>query len=141
MVLEELIMSTPELTISTTDFDRLETLLDNLPADALGADTLSKELDRANIVEPKDLPNNIVSMNSTVRFSWGDGKSSSLTLVYPKDIDKSGTTISVLAPVGSALLGLKTGDTINWPLPNGDMSTITIDEVLYQPEREGIFHR
>lgn len=134
-------MSTPELTISTTDFDRLETLLDNLPADALGADTLSKELDRANIVEPKDLPNNIVSMNSTVRFSWGDGKSSSLTLVYPKDIDKSGTTISVLAPVGSALLGLKTGDTINWPLPNGDMSTITIDEVLYQPEREGIFHR
>lgn len=141
MVLEELIMSTPELTISTTDFDRLETLLDNLPADALGADTLSKELDRANIVEPKDLPDNIVSMNSTVRFSWGDGKSSSLTLVYPKDMDKSGTTISVLAPVGSALLGLKTGDTINWPLPNGDMSTITIDEVLYQPEREGIFHR
>ncbi|WNO61310.1 nucleoside diphosphate kinase regulator [Rheinheimera sp. MMS21-TC3] len=134
-------MSTPELTISTTDFDRLETLLDNLPADALGADTLSKELDRANIVEPKDLPDNIVSMNSTVRFSWGDGKSSSLTLVYPKDMDKSGTTISVLAPVGSALLGLKTGDTINWPLPNGDMSTITIDEVLYQPEREGIFHR
>ncbi|MGI5309650.1 nucleoside diphosphate kinase regulator [Rheinheimera sp. WS51] len=134
-------MSIPELTISTTDFDRLETLLDSLPEDTVGVDTLSKELDRANIVEPQELAANIVSMNSTVRFSWGNGKSSSLTLVYPKDIDKSGTTISVLAPVGSALLGLKTGDTINWPLPNGDMSTITIDEVIYQPEREGIYHR
>ena len=82
----------------------------------------------------------VVSMNSTVRFSFADGKSSCLTLVYPKDAAQSGA-ISILAPVGSALLGLRVGDSINWPLPGGDMSTITVDEVLYQPEREGAYHR
>ncbi|MCS4308546.1 regulator of nucleoside diphosphate kinase [Rheinheimera pacifica] len=133
-------MKTPDITVSTTDFDRLEQLLSSLPADTVGSNTLRQELERANLVTPQQLPANVVSMNSTVRFSFADGKSSSLTLVYPKDAAQS-NTISILAPVGSALLGLQVGDSINWPLPSGDMSTITVDEVLYQPEREGAYHR
>ncbi|MEH8021173.1 MULTISPECIES: nucleoside diphosphate kinase regulator [Rheinheimera] len=134
-------MNTPEITLSITDSDRLEQLLDNLSPDAVGAATLRQELDRANIVPTAELPADVVSMNSTVRFSFADGKSSCLTLVYPKDLDQSGSKISVLAPVGSALLGLRIGNSINWPLPHGEMSTITVDEIVYQPEREGALHR
>ncbi|PKM20537.1 MAG: nucleoside diphosphate kinase regulator [Gammaproteobacteria bacterium HGW-Gammaproteobacteria-15] len=133
-------MKTPDITVSTTDFDRLDQLLNGLPAENIASNTLRQELERANVVAPQQLPDNVVSMNSTVRFSFADGKSSCLTLVYPKDAAQS-NTISILAPVGSALLGLRVGDSINWPLPGGDMSTITVDEVLYQPEREGAYHR
>ncbi|WP_240221072.1 nucleoside diphosphate kinase regulator [Rheinheimera hassiensis] len=133
-------MKTPDITVSTIDFDRLDQLLNSLSGDTIGSDTLRQELERAIVVAPQQLPGDVVSMNSTVRFSFGDGKSSCLTLVYPKDAAQSGA-ISILAPVGSALLGLRVGNSINWPLPGGDMSTITVDEVLYQPEREGAYHR
>jgi regulator of nucleoside diphosphate kinase len=64
-----------------------------------------------------------------------------LTLVYPKGLDASGEKISVLAPVGSALLGLAQGDQIEWPSPGGGMLKVRIEEVLYQPERAGEYHR
>ena len=134
-------MKTPDITLSTTDFDRLDNLLASLCQDTVGYDTLSQELQRAIIVSPEQLPEDVVSMNSTVRFSLANVKSSTLTLVYPKDVDQSGDKISILAPVGSALLGLKAGDSINWPLPAGEMSVITVDEVIYQPERAGAYHR
>lgn len=134
-------MKTPVITLSTTDFDRLDALLSGLSEDSAGFITLSQELARANVVTPQKLPKDVVSMNSTVRFHLANGKTSTLTLVYPKDLDQSGDKISVLAPVGSALLGLKAGDSIDWPLPGGDMSTITVEDVLYQPEREGAYHR
>lgn len=134
-------MTTPDITLSTTDFERLDKLLSSLSEDTIGYDTLSQELERATLVAPEALPADVVSMNSTVRFRLANGKQSTLTLVYPKDLDQSGDKISILAPVGSALLGLKCGDTINWPLPSGDMSSITVEEVLYQPERAGLYYR
>ena len=139
--MKELKMKTPDIVLSTTDYDRLDALLANLSADSMGYDTLSQELERASVVAPEQLPANVISMNSSVRFRLGNGKTSILTLVYPKDVSQNGNTISVLAPVGCALLGLKTGDTINWPLPGGDMSTITVEELLYQPERAGAYYR
>lgn len=134
-------MKTPDIMLSVTDFERLDKLLSSLSEDTIGYDTLSQELERATLVAPEALPADVVSMNSTVRFRLANGKQSTLTLVYPKDLDQSGDKISILAPVGSALLGLKCGDTINWPLPSGDMSSITVEEVLYQPERAGLYHR
>lgn len=134
-------MKTPDIMLSATDFERLDKLLSSLSEDTIGYDTLSQELERATLVAPEALPADVVSMNSTVRFRLANGKQSTLTLVYPKDLDQSGDKISILAPVGSALLGLKCGDTINWPLPSGDMSSITVEEVLYQPERAGLYHR
>ncbi|WP_166840109.1 nucleoside diphosphate kinase regulator [Rheinheimera pleomorphica] len=134
-------MKTPDIMLSATDFERLDKLLSSLSEDTIGYDTLSQELERATLVAPEALPADVVSMNSTVRFRLANGKQSTLTLVYPKDLDQSGDKISILAPVGSALLGLKCGDTINWPLPSGNMSSITVEEVLYQPERAGLYHR
>jgi regulator of nucleoside diphosphate kinase len=103
---------------------------------------LQAELDRADVREPKDMPPDVVTMNSTVRFQLQDsGESFVQTLVYPKDVDGSGERISILAPVGSALLGLKVGDTIEWPGPGGKPIAVRIVEIVYQPERAGELHR
>ena len=64
-----------------------------------------------------------------------------MTLVYPKDVNGAADRISVLAPVGSALLGLSAGDELDWPRPGGEMMTVRVLDVVYQPERAGEFHR
>jgi regulator of nucleoside diphosphate kinase len=133
----------PELVISTVDADRLERLMDSLPRSAfMGRTELESELARARVVDPKDIPPTVVTMNSTVRFKVESSDDVfELTLVYPKDADSSGKTISILAPVGSALLGLSQGDEIEWPKPGGGVLRVQIIEVIYQPERSGEFHR
>jgi regulator of nucleoside diphosphate kinase len=93
-------------------------------------------------VAPKDVPPTVVTMNSTVRFDVEHtGESFCMTLVYPKDVDDSGDKISVLSPVGSALLGLAQGESIDWTKPGGGTLKVRIKEVVYQPERAGEFHR
>lgn len=133
----------PGIIISSLDADRLDALLETLQDDAFpGKRELEDELARAEIVEPKDVPATVVSMNSTVRFQvLSSGKEFNLTLVYPKDMDSSGKKISILAPVGSALLGLSQGDEIEWPKPGGGSLNVRIEEILYQPERSGNYHR
>jgi regulator of nucleoside diphosphate kinase len=118
-------------------------LLDSLPASAFpGKADLQAELDRADVVEPRDVPPSIVTMNSTVRFAIEpSGEEFCLTLVYPKDATGDADRISVLAPVGSALLGLATGDQIEWPAPGGGLIKVRIVEVVYQPERAGELYR
>lgn len=133
----------PEIIISTTDADRLEKLLASLPdAGFIGRAELEAELSRATVVEPQDVPPTVATMNSTVRFTvQSSNEEFELTLVYPKDADASGKTISILAPVGSALLGLSQGDEIEWPKPGGGLLKVRVKEVIYQPERVGAYHR
>lgn len=132
----------PAITISSLDADRLYNLIESVPATVSGVKELEAELDRANIVEPNEVPGTIITMNSTVDFVVeATNEEFVLTLVYPKDIDQSGEKISILAPVGSALLGLAQGDKIEWPRPGGGMITVLIKEVTYQPERAGELHR
>lgn len=133
----------PNIVISSLDAERLELLLESLPDDAFpGRDDLEAELDRAEIVDPTEIPPTVVTMNSTVRFRIeSSSKEFHLKLVYPKDTDASGSTISILAPVGSALLGLSKGDAIEWPKPGGGVLRVRIEEVTYQPERSGEYHR
>lgn len=133
----------PHIVLTSQDLDRLEALLESLPANAFpGRNELEDELDRADIVEPEQIPPSVVTMNSTVRFRIdSSGEEYCLTLVYPKDVDGSEDKISILAPVGSALLGLSTGDEIEWPGPGGGTIKLRIVEVVYQPEREGKFYR
>ena len=135
--------SKPQIVLTSQDLDRLEALLESLPSNAFpGKEELRAELDRAEIVEPDQIPPSVVTMNSTVRFRIdSSGEDFCLTLVYPKDVDGSGEKISILAPVGSALLGLSTGDEIEWPRPGGGTIKVRIVEVVYQPEREGKFYR
>ena len=131
------------IVLTSRDLERLEKLLESLPADAFpGKGALESELERAEVVEPAEIPADVVTMNSTVRFTFTEsGEDFRLTLVYPKDAQGEADRISVLAPVGSALLGLAVGSEIQWPLPGGGVSTVRVVEVVYQPERSGELHR
>lgn len=133
----------PKVIISSLDAERLEKLIDSLPSTAFpGKHDLEAELGRAEIVAPEEVPATVVTMNSTVRFEVDSSQDEfCLTLVYPRDVDASGEKISILAPVGSALLGLSQGDEIEWPKPGGGMLRVRIKEVSYQPERAGEYHR
>jgi regulator of nucleoside diphosphate kinase len=133
----------PPLMISSLDADRLDRMLQGLSADAFpGRPALEAELLRARVVEPQEVPADVVTMNSTVRFRFlHTGEAFTQTLVYPKDMDDSGAKISILAPVGTALLGLSQGDEIDWPKPGGGVVRVRIEEVAFQPERAGRYHR
>ena len=126
----------PPILLSNQDLERLERLLDTVsPEHAPGLDALRRELDRAEVVEPDALPSDVITMNSTARFvEVASGREFELTLVYPDDSHMTHGTVSVLAPVGSALLGLSVGQSIEWPLPGGRKMMLRVLEVLYQPE-------
>lgn len=130
------------IVLTSRDYERLEALLESLPAGGLpNKAALEAELERAEVVAPEQVPRNVVTMNSTVRFTIAQsGEEFTLTLVYPKDATEPGR-ISVLAPVGSALLGLAVGDELDWPRPGGGVSTVRVTHILYQPERAGELHR
>jgi regulator of nucleoside diphosphate kinase len=132
----------PPIIVSRLDLERLDRLLDsasykNVP----GIDALRNELDRATVVEPTAVPPGVVTMNSTVRFvDDSTGSKFELTLVYPEAAglpDK----VSVLAPVGSGLLGLSVGQSIFWQVPGGRKLQLRVLDVVAQPEAMGQYHR
>jgi regulator of nucleoside diphosphate kinase len=87
------------------------------------------------------MPAQIVTMNSTVTFEdEDDGETLTLTLVYPAAAGAPGT-VSIMAPVGSALLGLAQGQKIDWPTPDGRKRHLRVLEISFQPEAAGQFHR
>lgn len=134
----------PPIIISSLDLERIEALLDDMGdrVPSANANILQQELARAEVVDPQNVPSTTVTMNSTVRFEMlPHGEKFELTLVYPRDINGDPNRISVLAPVGGALLGLSVGQEIEWPVRGGNKINVRITEVTYQPERDGIFHR
>lgn len=132
----------PNIVISTLDMERLEALLDSLPAaQARAQEALLAELARADVVEPHDMPADVVTMNSRVRFVLDDGEEFDMSLAYPKDMDGGADKLSILTPVGNALLGLRAGESITWARPDGTPFAVTVRDVVYQPEREGALHR
>jgi regulator of nucleoside diphosphate kinase len=95
---------------------------------------LDRELDRAEVVSPEDVSPDVVTMHSTVRVRDLDkGASSLYTVVFPVDADIEQRRISILAPVGTALIGYRAGDVIEWATPGGTRR-LQIEEVVYQPE-------
>lgn len=129
--------NSPEITVSSLDLARLESLLSR--ADVNGSevgDLLQTELDRAEILPPEKMPPDVVTMNSLVVFRIEQtGAEFERTLCYPSQSLEN--SVSVLAPVGMALLGLRIGQTIKWPGPDGRSLQVTIKEIRYQPERAG----
>lgn len=100
-------------------------------------DELGEELDRATVVAPQDVPHTVVTMNSTVELIDLDtGKRETYTLVFPDDADAVRGKISVLAPIGTAMLGYEVGDTFEWEVPAG-RRRLRVDRILYQPEAAG----
>lgn len=133
----------PDIIVSSLDLERLEVLLNSRTAsDALRKFNLMEELERAKVVDSRHIPENVVSMNSTVQLSISSSEAPFYsTLVYPKDVKEDGSTLSILSPIGTALLGMKQGDEIYWPNPGGKNIKVRIENILYQPERAGDYHR
>ena len=132
--------SSPPIVISRLDCERLEALLEQVDAQAYPE--LRSELERGELREPRAMPGDVISMNSRARFRDRDtGAEREITLVYPRDADGSGQRVSVLAPVGSALLGLRIGQAIDWPMPGGRSTRLEVVAIDYQPEAAGDFHR
>ncbi|MGE8397822.1 MAG: nucleoside diphosphate kinase regulator [Comamonas sp.] len=132
----------PAITLSSLDMDRIEALIEKLPGNFPGRAALEAELDRADVLDPADMPADVVTMNSSVRFTLQEtGVTQTLTLVYPKEVDGSTDKVSVFAPVGTALLGLRVGDTLQLPSPTGKTVTVRVDAITYQPESAGEMHR
>ena len=127
----------PPIIITRVDLQRLERLLDSLEEYGPGAEALEQELARAQVVGHDEVPAGVVTMNSRVHCrEEASGKDYHLTLVYPQDSGGEGH-VSILAPVGSALLGLSVGQHIDWPAPGGKQLKLTLLAVEYQPEAAG----
>lgn len=126
----------PHIIVSSHDLDRLERLLDSVSTEETPAlEALRRELDRAEVVESGAMPPDVITMNSTARFiDEATGREFELTLAYPDDTHMTHGTVSVLAPIGSALLGLSVGQSIEWALPGDRKTTLRVLAVTYQPE-------
>ncbi|MDN0081984.1 nucleoside diphosphate kinase regulator [Crenobacter sp. SG2305] len=136
-------LTLPPITVSSLDYDRLSALIESMSArDVPGVVSLERELERAEIVEPDSMPADVVTMNSRVLVCDAtSGEERELTLVYPREADFEQGRLSILAPVGSALLGLSIGQSIVWPLPDGKETRLTVLAIHYQPEAAGDLHR
>jgi regulator of nucleoside diphosphate kinase len=98
---------------------------------------LEHELDRAEVVDSKDIPMDVITMRSKVRLRDLDThKEMIFSLVFPNEADVDEGRISVLAPVGTAMIGYRVGDVIEWDVPSGPRR-LKVEEVLYQPEASG----
>lgn len=124
----------PEIVVLASDAERLELIVDRLPASAADCkNALLDELARADIVEAGDMSAKVVTMNSTVRFEVIEPREElCLTLVYPADLNSAPNQISVLTPIGTALLGMAEGSTIEWPRRDGQTVQVRVLEVLSQ---------
>ncbi|MBP6344356.1 nucleoside diphosphate kinase regulator [Neisseriaceae bacterium CLB008] len=131
----------PQITVSSLDHDRLTTLLDQTDFDQFpAAELLQQELDRADVLEPDEMPANVLTMNSTATVQTDGGQERLLTLVYPKDADFGNGKISILAGVGAAMLGLSIGQSIEWT-QEGKTTHLTLVALSYQPEASGELFR
>lgn len=123
------------LILTSGDFQKLSSLVSSTQTEI--AELLEEELSRASIVPDDELPQDVVSMNATVRFQDLDTEQeSTVTLVYPHEANIDENKVSILAPVGSALIGLRVGQMIIWPVPNGKEKRMKVTSVLNQLERK-----
>jgi regulator of nucleoside diphosphate kinase len=100
------------------------------------SEPLKRELERAIVVSSEAMPPDVATMNSLVRYTdLTDGATRTVALVYPAAARIGQDMVSVLSPVGSALLGLSVGQTIEWEFPDGSRRRLRLEEVLHQPER------
>ena len=124
--------------ITHEDHDRLLQLLDlefqSVPGCKAHLDDLLKELHRASVVAPADVPRDVVTMESVVELVDVDSNEREVvTLAYPESENAKENMLSVLAPIGTAILGYRVGDVVSWVVPIG-VRRMKIESILYQPE-------
>ncbi len=109
------------------------------PGNEVYLSNLERELDRAQLVASEKIPHNVITMHSKVLLRDIDsGEEMTYTLVYPNEANLMEDKISVLAPVGTAIIGLREKEAINWKIPSG-MVRLEVKKILYQPEAAGDF--
>lgn len=119
-----------DLFISMDDFVHLRKLVADHP--------LAEELERAIVVPPDRIPGNIVTMHSRLIYSdESTCTTREVELVYPDEAAPMAGKVSVLAPVGCALLGLSVGQSIDWTFPTGEVHRLRVERVLFQPQSIG----
>jgi regulator of nucleoside diphosphate kinase len=134
-------MEPRDIYITDYDWTRLRELLEVgisfAERDRQSLEALQGELDRAQIVEPTAVPHDVVTMNSRVRLTDVETNGEQVyTVVFPSEANVEQRKISVLAPIGTAILGYRVGDTVEWRVPGG-VKRLRIDEIVYQPEAAG----
>lgn len=114
-----------KLVLKSSDFERLQKIIE--VNDSPAAELLEAEILGAKIVEHDKLPIDVVAMGSTVRFKRADSQQETVVeLVYPEQANVEQKKISILTPVGSALIGLREGGEIDWPMPNGKLTHLQV---------------
>ena len=128
------------INITEEDMQSLRKLLqamDSSHRDREYLEDLESELDRAVLVSAKDVPSDTVTMHSRIRVKDLDsGKEMEIQLVFPREADFERGKVSIVAPIGTALIGYRAGDVVEWKVPSG-LRRLKIEEILYQPEAAG----
>jgi regulator of nucleoside diphosphate kinase len=122
--------SVPQIVVSTADYERLTDLANaSLQRQPAVAQELLDEMERAKVVDASKVPADVVRMGSTVTFKSDDGNTRTLKLVYPADESLDEHRISVMTPVGAALIGLAVGQSISWTARDGKHHRLTVTKV------------
>lgn len=129
--------------ISQLDYQRLKLRIGQIKPDRQVSSsqliTLVRGVDSATLLDPANIPANVVTMYTRVKLSYPDSqKTVSLQIVYPEEVDSTQSKVSVLAPIATALLGRKVNDLVCLLTPYGTVR-VKIDYILYQPEAAGDF--
>lgn len=136
-------MSDRNIYVTSDDRKRLQALLSR-PTEAMDRDDVSGlvgELQRAVVVPASEIPPDVITMNTRARLLDLDQRTTlDYTVVYPEDADFAAGRISVVAPIGAAMLGYRVGDEIEWVVPSGPRR-LRVEAILYQPESAGDFSR
>lgn len=131
-----------DIYITSIDRDRIHKLIEKSPAGNQPPNDLVKklrgELSRAIIVDSRQVPHDVITLNSKALLELND-EDIEVSLVYPEDADISSMKLSVFSPIGTAILGHKEGNTVEWEVPSGT-SKIRIKRIIYQPEAAGDYH-
>ena len=130
----------PPIYLTQNDLDRLLDLLEGYNAGSGGRrfEALERELVRAVVVPRDKIPHDVVTMNSRVLFeNEKTGERREISLVYPGSANIDMGKVSILVPIGTALLGLRVGQSIDWELPSGEKARYRVIAVPYQPEAAG----
>lgn len=137
-------MNARDIWVTEFDLERLRKLLEGTrlwsSRDREHLERLDDELGRAHVVSATEIPPDVVTMNTRLRLRDLDtGKDMVFTLVFPSEADVEQSKISILAPLGTAVLGFRRGDTFEWRMPQR-VRRLHVEEVLYQPEAAGDHH-
>ena len=132
------------LILNKLDYLRIQKCIDEAKQlksiTASESESLMKELNSAEILEPEKIPSNVVTMNSIVKISFlNSNKQIQFQIVYPRQANVREQKISIFSPIATALIGYKVGDEVEWIVPAG-LTKIRIDEIIYQPEAAGDYN-